>query len=534
MKISLSIIFTIFIIIHHAFGQIESIYLENPSFEGNPLEGFLNGVMLEGWYDCSFPGETIPDVHPVKNSTFRVETPPADGHTYLGLVVRDNNTWERITQRLSSPLQAGTSYSFSIQLARSITYESPTRTNSQLQNWTTPCVLRIWGGHSACSRVELLGESDLVMNSSWKTSHFLLKPSKNYSHIVFEAFYQSTSTRPYNGNLLLDHASNFIQVDTVTAGMDTTTESDHVGRSFNHDIDSENKLNRFEFVEPHMGTDFKIVFYTDSKNVFPKEVAKRVFARIAEIDNICSDYKEDSELSILNSLAGLGEAISISDDLFNVLYASRQVSIKSKGSFNYTAGALTKLWRKAFRQKELPSQDDINAALRTIGDKHVILGNRQKCHINKKGTRLDFGGIAKGYAVDEALKVLKNYGITIALVDGGGDIAVGDPPPGESGWTIQRAVFEENGELTTEPITLANQAIATSGDTEKYLEVDGKRYSHIIDPRTGYGVTKREIVSVVAPTCTEADAWATALSVEVVTKAYLWMKKQGMEAYYSR
>ena len=102
------------------------------------------------------------------------------------------------------------------------------------------------------------------------------------------------------------------------------------------------------------------------------------------------------------------------------------------------------------------------------------------------------------------------------------------------GWKLKRVVYGENGKLDVTPVVLANQAIATSGDTEQYLEHKQKRYSHIIDPRTGYGTVDREIVSVVAPTCMEADAWATAMSVEVVTKAYMWMKKKGMRVYFSK
>ncbi|MEZ4935075.1 MAG: FAD:protein FMN transferase [Saprospiraceae bacterium] len=136
--------------------------------------------------------------------------------------------------------------------------------------------------------------------------------------------------------------------------------------------------------------------------------------------------------------------------------------------------------------------------------------------------------------MDETSKILKNRAITRSLVDGGGDIAVGEAPLRQEGWIKERAVYGQNGQAATEPITLANQAIATSGDTERFLEQGGKRYSHIIDPRTGYGVSKREIVSVVASSCIEADAWATALSVEVEEKVYSWMKRQGMRAYFSK
>jgi thiamine biosynthesis lipoprotein len=126
--------------------------------------------------------------------------------------------------------------------------------------------------------------------------------------------------------------------------------------------------------------------------------------------------------------------------------------------------------------------------------------------------RLDLGGIAKGLAADEALAEIKRAGITRALVRASGDIVGGDPPPGETGWRIGIAPIDPDGP-PTRFVRLANLAISTSGDSRQHLVVDGKRYSHIIDPRTGNGVSGRSSVSVVAPRGMQADALATAVSV---------------------
>ena len=190
----------------------EPIMLKNPSFEGVPTEGSLNGPMIPGWYDCGFPGETIPDIHPKDNSAFGVDSKPFDGNSYIGMVVRDNETWEKISQRLNSPLIAGQCYEFTLSLARSLTYESQSKTSSQIVNFATPAKLRIWGGNSICERGELLGESSLIINSRWLLTKFEFKPKRNFQYLIFEAFYKTPSPFPYNGNVLMDNAGPIIPV----------------------------------------------------------------------------------------------------------------------------------------------------------------------------------------------------------------------------------------------------------------------------------------------------------------------------------
>lgn len=173
----------------------------------------MNGPLPNGWYDCGFPGETAPDVHPKEGlGAFQVTKEPFHGKTYLGMVVRDNETWEMVSQRLGSTLNAGKCYEFSISLCRSELYVSPSRVDGEPKNYTTPAKLRIWGGSGYCSRAELLAESALVVNTRWLTYNFRFEPKQAHSYIVLEAFYKTPTPFPYNGNILLDNASAIIPV----------------------------------------------------------------------------------------------------------------------------------------------------------------------------------------------------------------------------------------------------------------------------------------------------------------------------------
>ncbi len=183
-------------------GQPTSIQLENPSFEDLPR----HSKAPYGWYDCGFRGETPPDVQP--NGTFSVIKPASHGSTYLGMVVRDNDTWEAVSQKLSAPLQQGTCYEFRITLARSKLYLSTSRITNEEANYITPVKLRIYGGNSYCDKQFLLGESALVDNYDWQDFSFKFEPNADYTHMVFEAFYKTPTLFPYNGNILLDNASD--------------------------------------------------------------------------------------------------------------------------------------------------------------------------------------------------------------------------------------------------------------------------------------------------------------------------------------
>ncbi|MCC6726857.1 MAG: FAD:protein FMN transferase [Saprospiraceae bacterium] len=498
--------------------QAGVIHLENPSFEGIPGEGQSSVKLPEGWYDCGFPGESPPDVHPKQgNGAFQVKKLPSDGKTYLGLVARDNDTWEMVSQKLSGAMEAGKVYKFHIDLCRSETYVSASRVSNQPVNYTTPLTFRIWGGNGYCDREELLATSPPVTDFNWKTHEFELVPSDEFKYIVLEAFYKTPTPYPYNGNLLMDNASDIVALNTEELAARAAKLQSQTVSNADTAVSQELKVvvtenDRHEFSRSLMGTEFRIIAYhPDSMKV--KGAVEKAYARVAILEKVFSDYDENSEVSWLSKD---GKESEISDELWNVFEYALEVSRRSEGAFDVSVGALSKLWRKAFRQKEFPSSTELRRAAATVGYEHIKMRENKRSRsikLEKPGMQLDFGGIAAGYAVDEAMAWLREFGITAALVDGGGDILLGDAPPGKKGWEIDVPDKLVNGELVFRKTYLANTAITTSGDTYRFLEHEGKRYSHIIDPRTGMGLTNRRVATVTAPTCMEADAWATAACV---------------------
>ncbi len=264
-------------------------------------------------------------------------------------------------------------------------------------------------------------------------------------------------------------------------------------------------LTRYEYEEYQMGTAFRLIFYAASDTV-ASSAAVAAFDRVMALNQIFSDYNNNSEVSQLSEMAGSGQKIKVSNELWEVINYSKEISKASKGVFDVSIGALSKLWRRAFRQQLFPDEAAIKDAKATVNYRAIKLyPETQEVKLTLEKTRLDFGGIAKGYAVDEAMKVLKNRGISHALVDGGGDILVSNAPPNEEGWQI--AI--EKGEN----LTITNQAIASSGNSYQFLEYKGVKYSHIINPKTGLGTTDEKQVSIISDNCMQADALASACSI---------------------
>jgi len=213
MRITLLLLFFSSVI----FAQ-DTISLQNPSFEGDPRLSFTPPA----WYDCGFPGESQVDLHPVPASEFQVDKEALDGETYLGMVTRENDTWEAVGQQLKKPLLGGRIYEFSIHLARSATYLSKVTSQNNRNktseaarnkiNFATPIKLRIWGGNGYCGKQELLAESSLAINTRWLKYDLIFQPKGDYRYITFEAFYQSPTPYPYNGNILLDNCSPIIEI----------------------------------------------------------------------------------------------------------------------------------------------------------------------------------------------------------------------------------------------------------------------------------------------------------------------------------
>lgn len=282
-----------------------------------------------------------------------------------------------------------------------------------------------------------------------------------------------------------------------------------------------------------MGTEFRIILYAESDSL-AKSVSKKAFDRIDELNQIMSDYVPDSELNQLTQSAPSESYVPISQDLWNVIDIAHDFSKHSKGAFDITIGPLSRLWRRAFRTKEIPEASRIEMEKQSVSFKFIKRKKRTKSiKLIRPKMKLDLGGIAKGYAIDAAMEVLNENGIKMALVDGGGDLLLGDPPPNKAGWEIQSSGINSEGNLTYSFWFYANCAIATSGDTYRYLEKDGIRYSHIIDPRTGWGITTRRLVTVIAKTGTEADAMASTASVLSILETQKFLQKRKWKARFT-
>ncbi len=271
-------------------------------------------------------------------------------------------------------------------------------------------------------------------------------------------------------------------------------------------------LERYGFRHPAMGTLFLTTFYAPSEAV-AEAAARAAFKRIDTLEDIMSDYEADSELMRLCGQPA-GKPVSVSADLFDVLEQAQRASKLSDGAFDVTVGPFVRLWRFSRKRGVLPRPAEIAAARQAVGWRKVRLDARHRTvTLLAPKMRLDLGGIAKGYAADQALKVLKARGLDRALVAASGDIAIGDPPPGKRGWEIGVSPIGSltNGVALT--LLLHNAGISTSGDTEQYVEINGVRYSHIVNPATGLGLTERIQVTIVGPNATTTDSLATGVSV---------------------
>ncbi|MBA4187697.1 MAG: FAD:protein FMN transferase [Planctomycetaceae bacterium] len=263
-----------------------------------------------------------------------------------------------------------------------------------------------------------------------------------------------------------------------------------------------------------MGTTFRIVLHATDE-AMAKRAATAAFERIAAIDNCMSDYKQTSELMQLCKAFAteVGEPRKVSDDLFFVLSKAEELSKRSEGAFDVTVGPVVQLWRHARRTQELPDPKEFAAARATVGYQKVKLDATKKTvQLTTPGMLLDLGGIAKGFAADEALKLLREkFSIKSALVGAYGDITCGDPPPGKEFWTVDIAPIAKSQKPRT--LQLANASVSTSGDLEQFVVINGVRYSHVLDPKTGLGLTGRRSVTVIASNGTTADSMTKAVSV---------------------
>lgn len=260
-----------------------------------------------------------------------------------------------------------------------------------------------------------------------------------------------------------------------------------------------------EFFHPQMGTMFRILVESED-SILAEKAVQMTFDSLDRLNEILSDYLPESEVNQLAQSAGQSQFMAVSDPLWEVIAWSQEVSRQSGGAFDVSIGPISQLWRRAFRRQTFPDSLELERSKGRVDYRKIVMDVESKnVRLTTSGMRLDFGGIAKGYAVDVMANMLLGMKIKRFLIDGGGDIYAGLPPKGKPSWEVVRADGKR--------LSLNKGAVATSGASYKYLSWKGDTYSHLIDPRTGLGVKHGLTVTVLAKSCAEADAWASALSI---------------------
>ena len=280
------------------------------------------------------------------------------------------------------------------------------------------------------------------------------------------------------------------------------------------------QMSRFSFTESKMGAPFTIIFYSND-SIHAASIAKRCFSLVDSFNFIFSDYIDSSELSKLSKSAGVNSLpVSLSPAMYDILIQSKKAFELSEGAFDITMGPLSKLWRKARRQHQFPADSMVKRIRNLIGFDKLVFDTLQKTiRLTQEGMQLDLGGIAQGYVAQKVINFLHSQGVNNALVNASGDIVVSGAPINKDGWVVGVNIPEKTAELLNQKLLLKNRAITTSGDAYQYIEKDGIRYSHIINPASGYGVTFQRNVTVIAADGTTADWLATACSILSLKKA---------------
>lgn len=272
-------------------------------------------------------------------------------------------------------------------------------------------------------------------------------------------------------------------------------------------------LARYQFSQPLMGTYVSVTVYAPDEAA-ANTASEAVFARMQALVDIMSDYDAGSEVRRLCTTSGPGTPVSVSDELWTVLTRSREVSEQSDGAFDVTIGPVVELWRDARRRRRLPLPEQLAPALERVGWEMVRLDHEhQTVELARDDMQIDFGGIAKGYIADESLRLLRELGYEHSMVAIAGDISCGAAPPDAEGWRIGIAPLDDPEATPERYVLLQNAAVSTSGDAYRFVEIDGVRYSHLIDPSTGIGLTQSSSVTVIGSNGLTIDPLASAISI---------------------
>jgi thiamine biosynthesis lipoprotein len=283
-------------------------------------------------------------------------------------------------------------------------------------------------------------------------------------------------------------------------------------------------LNAFKKSFHLMGNHFEITAVSDDPILADASI-EAAAEEIRRIERLLTTFKDDSETNLINRNAGIAP-VTVSDETFGIIERSIKISSVTQGAFDITYGSIDKrLWNFDTTMKALPSKSIARRMVKLIDYRNIMLDRAHKTVMLKhEGMRIGFGGIGKGYAAEKARQVMQQMGITSGVVNASGDLTAWGFEPNGSSWTIGIVKPDGSGEVFSY-LNVTNMAVATSGNYEKFIMIDGKRYSHTIDPRTGFPVRGIKSVTIITPNAELADAMATPVMIMGI-EAGLYMINQ--------
>ena len=291
----------------------------------------------------------------------------------------------------------------------------------------------------------------------------------------------------------------------------------------------EKNITKVQVSKRLMGTEVRILVDAPSSSELNHSISA-AFREGERLNMILSDWEGESELSQLSRSSEFGKPFTLSQELWEVLLYSQTLAHQSRGAFDVTVGSLSRLWRIARHQKRLPEPQKLHQTIQRTGyEKLLVNESNPTATLTTQGMVLDLGGIAKGYIADQMLALLKKSGFPRCLIDAGGDLTIGDPPLSARGWRVEVGGIS-GSEIP--PLALSNCAVATSGDLEQFLELEGKRYSHLINPKSGLGLKGGAQVTIIAKNGMTADALASTCLVLGLKEAKSFLAKSDYNSMY--
>lgn len=260
-----------------------------------------------------------------------------------------------------------------------------------------------------------------------------------------------------------------------------------------------------------MGSKFKITL-VDKDSISTEKNINKAIDEIIRIEKLISDWKPDSQVSQVNQNAGI-KPIKVDKEVFELTKRAIYFSEITNGGFDISFAAMDKIWKFDGSMEILPTQEEINKAIAKIGYQNIVLDEENSTIFLKlSGMKIGFGSIGKGYAAQKTRNFMQNLGIKAGIIDASGDMTTWGNQPDNSLWKIG-VINPFKRYKTADILTMKNGAVTTSGDYEKFILIDGKRYSHIINPKTGYPVTGLTSVTVIGPDAEMCNGYSTSIMV---------------------